>query len=112
MFQAKSEHNITDNGDIIVSVANQSHGTGTRKAAEKLRTLVLNIALSDKKKVVLDFTGINLISSSYADELIGKIISQYGFSFFVSNFSMINLSSTSSFILNRSVQQRMAQNYY
>ena len=108
MFQAKSEHNITDNGDIIVSVANQSHGTGTRKAAEKLRTLVLNI----KKKVVLDFTGVNLISSSYADELIGKIISQYGFSFFISHFSMTNLSSTNAFILNRSVQQRMAQNYY
>ena len=101
-----------DNGDIIISVANQSHGTGTRRAAEQLRTLVLNIILSDKKKVVLDFAGVNLISSSYADELIGKIISQYGFSFFVSKFSMVNLSPTNAFILNRSVQQRMAQNYY
>lgn len=100
-----------DNGNIIINVASQSHGTGTRKAAEKLRTLVLNITLSDKKKVILDFTGVNLISSSYADELIGKIISQHGFIFFISNFSIINISPTNAFILNRSVQQRMAQNY-
>ena len=106
------EDREADNGDIIISVADQSHGTGTRKAAEKLRTLVLNITLSEKKKVVLDFSGVNLISSSYADELVGKIISQYGFSFFISRFEIVNLSATDATILNHSVQLRMAQSYY
>ena len=101
-----------DNGDAVISIATQSHGTGTRRAAEKMRTMALNLTLSDKKRVVFDFSGVNLISSSYSDELVGKIISRYGFSFFINHFAIINLSPTNASILNRSVQQRMAQAYY
>lgn len=74
--------------------------------------MVMNITLADKKKVVLDFTGVHLLSSSFSDELIGKIISQYGFVFFINHFSIINLDAFNASILNRSVQQRMAQTYY
>ena len=54
----------------------------------------------------------NLVSSSYADELVGKIIGKYGFSFFLDHFAIKNLTATNTMILNRSVQQRMAQTYY
>jgi hypothetical protein len=101
-----------ENGDIVIPVAEVSNGTGTRKSAEKLRTMILNITLADKKKVVLDFTGVNLLSSSFADELIGKIIAQYGFVFFIDHFSLKRLSPFNIILLNRSVQQRMAQMYY
>lgn len=100
------------NGDIIISVAEQSSGTGTRKSAEKLRTMVMNIVLTEKKKVILDFEGVNLLSSSFSDELIGKIISKYGFVFFINYFDIKNLTTFNASILNRSVQQRMAQMYY
>lgn len=100
------------NGDIIISVANQSSGTGTRKSAEKLRTMIMNIVLAEKKRVVLDFDGVNLLSSSFSDELIGKIISKYGFVFFINHFNIKNLTGFNASILNRSVQQRMAQMYY
>lgn len=102
----------TESGDILVSVAEQSHGTGTRKSAEKLRTMVLNMTLADKKHVILDFSGVSILSSSFADELIGKIIGQYGFVFFINRFSIKNLSVFNASLLNRSVQQRMAQMYY
>lgn len=101
-----------DSGEIEIHVAEQSGGTGTRKSAEKLRNLVLNILFQDRKKVVLNFSGINLISSSFADELIGKIINQYGFVFFISNFKIQDLNPINIAVLNRSVQQRMAQMYY
>lgn len=102
----------TENGEVVISVAAQSAGTGTRKSAEKLRTMVMNIVLAEKKKVVLDFDGVNLLSSSFSDELIGKIISRYGFIFFISSFSLRNITASNASILNRSVQQRMAQTYY
>lgn len=101
-----------DNGEIVILVSEKSSGTGTRKSAEKLRTMIMNITLADKKKVILDFTGVHLLSSSFSDELIGKIISQYGFVFFINHFSIINLDAFNASILNRSVQQRMAQTYY
>lgn len=102
----------TSNGDINILVAEQASGTGTRKSAEKLRTMIMNIVLSEKKKVILDFDGVNLLSSSFSDELIGKIISKYGFVFFIKHFDIKNLTTLNASILNRSVQQRMAQTYY
>ena len=102
----------TDEGEIVIPVSSYSSGTGTRKAAEKLRNVITNIAITDRKKVILDFDGVNLVSSSYADELIGKIISKYGFMFFISRFSIIHISSFNVAVLNRSVGQRLAQTYY
>lgn len=101
-----------ENGDVIIPIAEQANGTGTRKSAERLRTMVLNMTLADKKHVILDFSGVNLLSSSFADELVGKIISKYGFVFFINHFSIRNLSVFNASLLNRSVQQRMAQMYY
>lgn len=75
--------NIEDDvGNYEINVLAESSGTGTRKSAFKLRNLILNIIKETKKKIILDFEGVNLVSSSFADELIGKIISEYGFLFF------------------------------
>ena len=106
------ENAETENGDAVIRVARESSGTGTRQAAEKLRTLALNTVFADRKRVILDFSGVNLVSSSYADELVGKTIGKYGFGFFLNHFAITNLSNTNTMILNRSVQQRMAQTYY
>ncbi len=101
-----------DAGDYAITVLNESSGTGTRKSALKFRNMVLNIIRETHKKVILDFTGINLISSSFADELIGKMISEYGFMFFINTITITNISKINSFVINRSVEQRMAQTYY
>lgn len=98
--------------ELEINVGELSSGTGTRKAAEKFRNMIINLVLSDKKRVILNFNGVNLVSSSYADELIGKIISKYGFVFFINNFHFKNLSVVNGAVINRSVQQRMAQTYY
>ena len=104
--------NLEDNTDrYVVNVAELSSGTGTRQSAEKLRNLVLNISNNEKKIVVLDFQGINLISSSFADELIGKIVAEKGFLYFTKAFRIEHMSSANANILNRSVGQRMAQVY-
>ncbi len=100
-----------DKNQYQIVISEQSGGTGTRKSAEKLRNMILNISNNEKKVVVLDFKGINLVSSSFADELIGKIIAEKGFLFFTKAFRIINMSDVNAQILNRSVGQRMAQVY-
>jgi hypothetical protein len=55
---------------------------------------------------------VNLISSSFADELIGKLVAEYGFHFFISTIKITNVSSVNIPIVNRSIEQRMAQQYY
>lgn len=101
-----------DGGEYIVKVAEVSEGTGTRQAAERVRHLALNVASEGRKVVVLDFSGVSAVSSSYADELVGKLVAKVGFCQFGSRFQVRNVSSLNGQVIDRSVQQRMAQEYY
>lgn len=104
------EHEIDD--CLYFLIQKDSVGTGTRIAAQKLKNLIFNSLNEENKKVILDFEGINVVSSSFADELIGKIVAEKGFTYFVHHFEIRNLSPFNAGVVNRSVEQRMAQKYY
>lgn len=104
------EHEIEDN--LYFSIQNDSVGTGTRIAAQKLKNIIFNSLKEGNKKVILDFDGVNVVSSSFADELIGKIIAENGFVYFMRYFELRNISPFNISVINRSVEQRMAQKYY
>ena len=46
---------------------------GTRDMGQKLREKLLPLINGDEK-VVLDFTGVNVVSNSFADECIAKLL--------------------------------------
>lgn len=98
-------------GDIVINVSRDARGTGTRKSAEKLRHMVMNFFKDHYSIVVLDFSEVSMLSSSFADELIGKLIATIGFSGFIQHIKIVNLNDYNSLIVNRSVGQRMAQIY-
>ena len=50
-----------------------------------------------------------MIGSSFADELIGKLIAKYGFSKFMQHIVIMGTNDLTEAIINRSVGQRMAQ---
>ena len=52
-----------------------TYGTdfGTRDMGQKLREKLLPLINGDEK-VVLDFTGVNVVSNSFADECIAKLL--------------------------------------
>ncbi|MCB5502929.1 MULTISPECIES: STAS-like domain-containing protein [Dorea] len=104
------EHETDDY--LYFSLQEDCVGTGTRIAAQKFKNQIFNAWNEEKKKVVLDFTGINVVSSSFADELIGKIVAEKGFIYFSHYFEIRNLSEFNMSVINRSVEQRMAQKYY
>lgn len=106
-----SESHENENGDIILDVASESNGTGTRKSAEKMRNIVINCFKENYTIVNLDFKNVSMLSSSFADELIGKLVVTFGFSNFMEHIVLSNLNFFNSAIVNRSVGQRMAQLY-
>ena len=46
---------------------------GTRDMGQKLREKLLQL-IKNNEKVVLDFTGVNVVSNSFADECIAKLL--------------------------------------
>jgi anti-sigma regulatory factor (Ser/Thr protein kinase) len=60
---------------LIVRVCDESLGVGTRRAGGELRRKCLNLlGAAPSKRLILDWTGLPLVSSSFADEAVGKAV--------------------------------------
>ena len=97
-----------ENDNIVYKLADKSSGTGTRKSGIAIRNEVMNILYQSKSLIILDFHGVSLISSSFADELIGKLVVECGFIGFTQRFRLVGMNETIEAITNRSVAQRIS----
>lgn len=70
----ESHENDGDQYSATVKVVNESKGFGSRIAARETRTIALNLSKEFEGSIVLDFDGVDLISTSYADELVVKLL--------------------------------------
>lgn len=105
----KIEELENDKGEIEFNLLQKSSGFGTRQAGERIRNQLLNIHQQSNQVIVIDFKGVELISSSFADELLGKLVVEFGFFGFNNLIRMRNMNSLVQSIVQRSVGQRMAE---
>jgi len=103
---------LEDNaGNIVIDLHSKESGVGTRKSGEKIRNELINVYKQSKKTITLDFANINIISSSFADELIGKLVTEFGFYGFNNIFKLKNMNTNVQSIVQRSVAQRMMESF-
>jgi len=100
-----------DFGNIIIDLKNKESGVGTRKSGEKIRNELINIHIQSGKNITLDFKDLNIVSSSFADELIGKLVAEFGFYTFNNVFKLKNMNTSVQSIVQRSVAQRMIESF-
>jgi anti-sigma regulatory factor (Ser/Thr protein kinase) len=64
-----------DSRSLMVRMGEETFGFGTRVAGQRMRTKLLNLLHSDDDGalLVVDWTGVPVIASSYADEAVGKL---------------------------------------
>jgi hypothetical protein len=98
-------------GDTIINMHSKESGVGTRKSGEKIRNELINIYMQTNKSITLNFDKINLISSSFADELIGNLATEFGFYGFNNMFNLKNMNANVQSIVQRSVAQRMMESF-
>ena len=92
-----------------VRIADYSGGTGTRRAAERFRHFVINLLGRGAPRVYVDFAGVSVISSSFADEVFGRLVADYGFLGFQQRFRVVNANMTVASLIDVAVQKRLAQ---
>lgn len=97
-----------DQNRINVKISQFSFGCATRLAGESARNLVLNYLVQSNYSqiIILDFSGVSIIASSFADEFIGKLLQECGFIQFNNLIRITNISKEN----NRSVMQRISEN--
>ena len=96
-------------GECRILVAEFEEGLGTRRSAEQIRIKLLNYLNDGAPLLVLDFINVNVISSSFADEVLGKLALQMGLVQFFKRFRLDHMSDTVEAIVNRAIQQRIAE---
>lgn len=101
----------TDQGDATrLRLSEESTGFGSRPAGRQLRTKCLNLLNAEPEKpLILDWTGVPVISSSFADELIGKLFVQLGPLAFSARVRNVALESLVHGLIDKAVMQRAAQ---
>lgn len=98
-------------GQVVIELKSRASGVGTRKAGERLRTEVINMHKQSGQPIVLDFTGLNIVSSFFADELIGKLVVEYGFFGFNNAIKLKSMNPSIQSVVQRSVAQRMMEGF-
>lgn len=99
-------------GRICYKISEHSEGTGTRDSANRVKNEVLNILSEKRCPIILDFSGIAVISSSFADELVAKLFLNLGLFQFCNLIKLKVLDSSQQNILQRSVLQRIIEDFH
>ena len=83
---------------------------GLRETGTKLRK-ILEDALSNNENVLIDFDGVDSISSSFADEFIAKVFMNTGRDKFSTNVKIKNANDFIKVIINSSLSERLRQGF-
>ncbi len=96
-------------GNLHMKVSDWSFGTGTRKSGLAIRNEVMNLMNQASGRMIIDFTGVGVIASSFADEFLGRLVSEMGVAGFMSRVELRGMNGTVQAIANRSIAQRISQ---
>jgi len=94
---------------VIFHMLEESRSFGSRKAAKPINIKLKNLAsLCVKCKIFIDFKDIPVISSSFADEVFGKLFVEMGPLRFIQKFEFMNTSDTVRSLIDRAITLRSA----
>jgi hypothetical protein len=101
-----------ENGDrkeITFVIRDEAASFGSRIAGAPVRNRLGNLVrICPDQRIVIDFSDVHLISSSFADEVLGKLFAELGPLTFMKRFDLRNIDSTVKQLIDKAIAQRMA----
>ena len=82
----------------------------SRESGRAARTKIENILAFSVERIVFDFDQIDIVSSSFADEVFGKTYAAVGAQRFSASFRFMNINDTVKILVNRAIRQRIDVN--
>ena len=101
----------TESGDaVVLKLREESTGFGSRPAGRQLRTKCMNLLNAEPSKpLLLDWTAVPLVSSSFADELVGKLFADLGPLAFSARVRNVGMAAMVRGLVDKAIMQRAAQ---
>ena len=95
-----------DGGNLIFNVREEArHALGSRQGGQRIRSAVENL-LRMQQTVTVDFEGVGVISSSFADEVFGRLFIEMGPRSFMTRLLLVNVDPTVEGLIDRAIVQR------
>jgi anti-sigma regulatory factor (Ser/Thr protein kinase) len=88
-----------DSGALRVNLKDMRFGAGTRQSGNFTRAYLTNLLTQSAAPIVLDFDGVGIVSSSFADELVAKLRTQLGEEVFGKRVRFNGLNETNNVIV-------------
>lgn len=99
-------------GVMRMKLADEAVGFGNRVTGLKIHNKIENLLTTAPNELLeIDFTGVDLMASSFADEVFGKLALTLGFVGFGSRIRFININRFCRSILDDVVQSRIIQSH-
>ena len=96
----------SDGDDLTVKMKDEaSRDFGSRHGGRRVRGMLENL-LRERRIVVLDFTGVGVVSSSFADEVFGRLFVEMGPRAFMTRIDMRHVDPTVEGLIDRAIVQR------
>lgn len=103
-------HTIEDGKAIILRMREETAGFGSRHTGQQMRTKAQNLLRAEAHlPLIVDWDGIQMIASSYADEFIGKLFVELGPLGFMARVHLVNLAPVVQTLINKAIVQRTQQ---
>ncbi len=96
----------TDGGEMVYAIRERAiRDLGSRTGGARVRRQIENL-LSDQDHVVIDFQDVDVVSSSFADEVFGRLFVDLGPRSFMSRIVLHNVNATIDGLIDRAIVQR------
>lgn len=107
----ETRYELDAEGAITVLLASEGTAFGSRDAGAPIRRKLLNIYSMGQRlrSITVDLSGVPLVSSSYADEVFGKLFVELGPMEFMRVFRITGANPTVQELVNRAILQRSRQ---
>lgn len=93
-------------GQLVFNVKEEAKlDLGSRQGGQRIRRMIENL-LQEQSPIILDFHGISVISSSFADEVFGRLFVEMGPRAFMDLIKMRNVDTTVGGLIDRAIVQR------
>ncbi len=99
-----------DGGAIMLQLREEQVGFGSRMAGRQIRRKCLNLLNAEPTKpLLLDWDGVPVISSSFADELVGKLFATLGPLGFSARIRNVGMRRVVHGLIDKAIMQRAVQ---
>lgn len=105
----ETHYESKDGQRVVFVMKNEATSFGSRVAARPVKTKLESLAtMCPQQKVFIDFAGIPVISSSFADEVFGKLFVDLGPVNFTQKFEIVNIEETVQGLIDLAIKKRLA----